>query len=42
LCNILTESAIPMQLANKLGDARTKVIGSRTSFVIASVRCSVH
>ena len=42
LCNTLIESAIPMKLASRVGYARTKVIGSRTSFVIVSVRSSIR
>jgi hypothetical protein len=42
LFNSLIESAILMKLANTLGYATTKVIGSRNSFVIAFVRSSIH
>jgi hypothetical protein len=42
LCNILIESAILMKIANTLGYATTKVIGSRNSFVIAFLRSSIH
>jgi hypothetical protein len=42
LCKVLIYSVIPMKMASAVEYARTKVIGSKTSFVIASVRSSIH